>query len=61
MADAEQLKAWQRLKKHLSQTQILMLTIKDDADLEIRIEADKIVEQIDHDINVVEELFILAE
>ena len=62
MASMDQLGAWTRLKKHLTQTQLLMLSVKDDMkELDTRIEVDKICEQIDTDINTVEEMFILAE
>jgi hypothetical protein len=62
MAGMEQLGAWTRLKKHLTQTQLLMLSVKEEMkDLEVRVEVEKICEQIDQDINTVEEMFIMAE
>ncbi len=62
MANMEQLGAWTRLKTHLTQTQLLMLSVKGDMkELDVRIEVDKLCEQIDNDINTVEEMFILAE
>ena len=62
MADMNQLRAWTRLKKHLTQTQLLLLSVKDDMkELDARLEVDKICEQVDSDINTVEEIFIMSE
>jgi hypothetical protein len=39
-----------------------MLSVKEEMkDLEVRVEVEKICEQIDQDINTVEEMFIMAE
>ena len=62
MANMEQLGAWTRLKHHLTQTQLLLMSVKDGMkELDTRIEVEKICEQIDNDVNTVEEMFILAE
>jgi hypothetical protein len=62
MADMKQLEAWTRLKKHLTQTQLLLLSVKDDMkELDARLEVTKICEQVDSDINTVEEIFIMSE
>lgn len=61
MATMDQLGAWTRLKRHLTQTQLLMQSCKDNMkDLEVRLEADSMCEQIDEDINTVEEMFVLS-
>ena len=55
----EQLAAWTRLKDHLNQTCILMREISLKSDKDIVEESEAIIKDIDDNIDIVEQMFII--
>lgn len=59
MHTEEQLKAWTRIKAHLTQTTQMIKASIEDADAEVVAEGRMIIEDIEDNIDVIEQLFLI--
>ncbi len=60
MYTEEQLRAWTRIKKHLTQTtQMIRASIEEDVPAEVVAEGRMIIEDIEDNIDVIEQLFLI--